>query len=318
MVSSSALLPVYEPQEEIPCPLCGERSNELVFCAHDALFGRPGEYRIVCCTGCGLRYVSPRPTLEALGAHYPNEYGIYQPMAELPAHLRALAERGSAYRWTKALRRLERAIGTVRPEMRIVDVGCGLNNDYLVALRRMRGVEGVAVDFKPEAAEYIREKLKMPVHAGTLEGARFESGSFDLVSMNEYLEHEPNPREVLAEARRITAPGGYVSIEVPYAEGLTARMFGSRWSQVDAPRHLIHFTGKTLADMLRRTGYELVHTETYAMPFMIGASVLTAMGRRTLGRPTFLDLWLASLFSLPFMPFLPLLHEYRFAVARAV
>src|SRR5215813_11395928 len=116
-LSSSALATVHEPQEEIPCPLCGERANKLVYSAHDALFARPGEYRIVACSACGMRYVSPRPTLAALGAHYPIEYGIYQPMAELPSLLRALAERGTAYRWKRALRRLERVIGTVRPEM---------------------------------------------------------------------------------------------------------------------------------------------------------------------------------------------------------
>lgn len=317
-IGGSALTLANEPQEEVPCPVCGEPSKRLVFRAHDALFGKPGRYPIVECTACGMRYVSPRPTLEALGAHYPNEYGIYQPTAELPPHLRGMVEWLIAGRWKKALRRLERVIGTVRSDMKVVDVGCGLNNDYLVALRRMRGVTGVAVDFKPEAAAYIRDKLKMPVHAGTLHDAHFASGSFDLVSMNEYLEHEPHPREVLAEARRITAQGGYLSIEIPYADGFVARLFGSRWSQIDAPRHLVHFSRETLAEILRRTGYELVHTETYSVPFMIGCSMLTALGHRRLGLPTSLDFWLTWLLSAPLLPFLPFLNEYRFAVARAV
>ena len=316
--TSTALVPRYEPQEEVACPLCGERSHQLVFQARDVLFARPGEYRIVACSACELRYVSPRPTLDALGLHYPDEYGIYQPMEDLPKYLRTMAAHATATRWRKTLKRIEKVTGTLRPETRVVDVGSGLNNDFLIALQRMRGIQGVAVEFKTEAADYIRDKLHMQVSAGTLQDAHFPDASFDLVSMNEYLEHEPHPREVLLEARRITAKGGHISIEVPYVEGAAARMFGSRWSQVDAPRHLIHFTHKTLEDMLRRTGFELVHTETYSMPYMIGFSVLVALGRRTLGRPSFFDLWFAWLASLPFTPFLPWLDEYRFAIARAV
>jgi ubiquinone/menaquinone biosynthesis C-methylase UbiE len=228
-----------------------------------------------------------------------------------------MARKFSFLRWSESVERLERVTGRLQPGAKIVDVGCGLN-DYLVTVKSLRGVEGVGVDFKPELAAYARERLNMTVHAGTLQDAHFEGGTFDIVAMNEYLEHEPNPREILREARRITAPGGYLTIEVPCVESLPARLFGSCWSQVDAPRHLIHFTERTLTEMLRRTGWELVHTETFGIPYVIGFSVLQALGFRRLGRLSAFQRALAMLVSLPFILVAPFVNEFRFAVARAV
>jgi ubiquinone/menaquinone biosynthesis C-methylase UbiE len=317
MPATTAIELCSEPQETVPCPMCGEHSHHVVLHARDRLFARPGRYRIVSCTSCELRYLSPRPTLAALGTHYPSEYFIYQTPDALPAFTRPMVKTFTELRWRESLTRLERAIGRLQPATKVVDVGCGMN-DYLRVLRDSRGIEGVGVDFKPEVAAYVRDTLHMPVHAGTLHDAHFPDGSFDLVTMNEYLEHEPNPRDVLREARRITAKGGHLSIEIPCVESLPARVFGSRWSQVDAPRHLVHFTRKTLAAMLERTGYELVHTETFQIPYVIGLSVLQALGHRRLGRLNFMDRTLAMLATLPFIVVFPLLDEFRFAVARAV
>lgn len=317
MTQTSVIDLAHEAQEEVPCPLCGEHSPKLVMYARDRLFARPGAYSIVSCSVCELRYLSPRPTFEALGSHYPSDYFIYQTPEELPAFTRPMTRLFARHRWSESIARLEKVTGPLQPDTKVIDVGCGLN-DYLVTLQQLRGIQGVGIDFKPEAAAYVRDTLKMPVFAGTLQDAKFADGAFDIVTMNEYLEHEPSPREVLREARRITAKGGHLSIEIPCVESLPARVFGSRWSQVDAPRHLIHFTHKTLADMLRRSGYELVHTETFSLPYVIGLSVLQALGHRRLGRLTFMDRTLAMLAALPFILVFPFVDEFRFAVARAV
>jgi len=317
MIATSTIQLATEPQDDVPCPLCGELERELVLLARDRLFGRPGNYRVVSCRACDLRYLSPRPSLAALGEHYPSDYFIYQTPDALPAFTRPMVRMFTKLRWRESLTRLERTTGRLPASAKVLDVGCGLN-DYLVTLRELRGIDGVGIDFKPEVAAYVRETLQMQVHSGTLCDAGFPDAAFDLVTMNEYLEHEPNPREVLAEARRITVPGGYLALEIPCVESIPARVFGSRWSQVDAPRHLIHFTRKTLTAMLERTGFELVSTETFQIPYVIGLSVLQAFGHRRLGRLGFWDRSLAMLATLPFIPFVPLLDEFRFAVARAV
>jgi ubiquinone/menaquinone biosynthesis C-methylase UbiE len=306
-----------EPREEIDCPLCGARKPAREFVARDRLFWRPGTYDIVRCADCSMRYVSPRPTLEALGAHYPEDYFIYKKPEDEPAWIRPLVRVLDGMHYKGVARRIERVIGRIRPDMKIVDVGCGMNS-LLAAVKELRGCEGIGVDFKPEVAAYVRDVRKMPCVAGTLEQAKFEDASFDLVTMNEYLEHEPFPRQVLREARRITKPGGHVSIEVPFSDGLPARMFGRLWSQIDAPRHLMHFTKQTISDMLARSGYQVVKINTFQIPIVLGYSVMQCFGARQFGGPTVLDSGVALLVSLPFYLAYPWMDEFMHVVARAV
>lgn len=313
---SSLLRRCDEPQEEPSCPVCEERAQELVMRARDRLFGRPGEYGVVRCTSCSTRYLSPRPTLEALGVHYPDDYFVYLTPDRMPALMRPLMAWLGRRRWLAYIRRFERALGRFSPGTQIVDVGCGQNH-FLATLRDVRGCQGIGVDFKPEMAAYVRDTLGMPVVEGTLHTAGFGAAQFDVVTMSEYLEHEPDPKGVLREARRILKPGGHVAIEIPFVEGVPAKLFGARWSQIDAPRHLNYFTRETLSLLLQRTGFRLVHTRTFQVPFNLGMSVLQAFGATHIGRLGLLESGLAVLSSLPFLLVYPLMDEFMFAVARA-
>lgn len=306
-----------EAQEEIDCPLCGAHKPILDLVARDRLFWRPGTYNIVRCAECSMRYVSPRPTLTALGAHYPENYFIYKKPEDDPAWLRPFVRWLDNAHYRAVLARIESVIGEIMPEMKLVDVGCGMNL-LLANAKELRGCEGIGVDFKPEVAAYVRDVRKMPCVDGTLEQAHFADASFDLVTMNEYLEHEPYPGAVLREARRITKPGGHISIEVPFSDGLPARMFGKFWSQVDAPRHLMHFTKPTITEMLRRAGYEVVRIKTFQVPIVLGFSVMQCLGARHYAGPTFTDAVLATLVSLPFYLAYPWMDEFMHVVARAV
>jgi hypothetical protein len=108
-----------------------------------------------------------------------------------------------------------------------------------------------------------------------------------------------------------------LAVEIPYIEGVPARLFGSRWSQVDAPRHLSYFTRDTLAVLLERCGYRLVATQTFQMPLLIGVSVLQALGATHVGRMGLIESTLTAAAALPFLPVYPLMDEFMFAVAEA-
>ncbi|HTU63155.1 MAG TPA: methyltransferase domain-containing protein [Polyangiales bacterium] len=301
--------------EEPPCPVCGANEPELVMPVSDRLFGKPGEYGLVSCRECSARYLCPRAGPEALAAHYPDDYFIYMTPDKAHPLLRPILARLGRSRWLAYIRRFERAVGRFDASCQIVDVGCGQNN-FLATLRDVRGCQGIGVDFKPEMSAFVRDALGMEVFAGTLQQARFADGKFDVVTMSEYLEHEPDPPGVLSEAHRITKRGGHVAIEIPFIEGVPAKLFGSRWSQID-PRHLSYFTRDTLARLLERTGFKLLHTETFQMPFNLGMSVLQACGLRNIGRMGIVESTLMAATSLPFLLAYPWMDEFMFAIARA-
>jgi SAM-dependent methyltransferase len=211
---------------------------------------------------------------------------------------------------------VERVIGKIPAEARVVDVGCGMN-ELLVRLQRDRACTGLAVDLSPEAVNYIHGSLKMPVVHGTLHDAKLAADTFDLVTMNQFLEHELDPRAILTEARRISKKGAHIVVEVPYSAGIPARLFGTYWSQRDVPRHLAFYTPDTLRDLLARCGYEVIHAEPFGVPFSAGISVLQALGFTKLGRLRPLDMLMIMLVGVPLLPFFPFLREFMLVVARA-
>lgn len=305
-----------EPQEDIACPLCNSTERDTVLVGSDLLFNLPGRYPLVQCKGCGLKYVNPRPTPEALGRHYPKEYFGYEKPEEAPWFLRWLLlgfARGIAMR---RINYIEAVTGTIKPDQAIVDVGCGVNG-LLRTLKEVRGVSGLGVDFKEEVVDYVRNTLKMDIVQGTLKDAGFQDGQFDLMTLLEYIEHEPDTRAVLTEARRVIKKGGHLAIEIPDPSGWVARTFGRFWWNLDVPRHLTFFDADTLGKMLDQCGFELVSVKPFTLPVYIGASVLQALGLRHWNENKRWVPMVAGILGIPFIPFQPLLPEFLFAVARA-
>jgi len=305
-----------EPLEATPCPLCGADDFQVVRWGRDRLFGAPGRFRIVRCRRCSLCYLNPRPAGAALLEHYPPRYFCYWPVGSrwVP---KPLAMGGYRRRVNRArIRYIERYTGRLGPQTRVLDVGCG-TNAFCYHLERARGCQTWGLDINQDVVRFVRDRLGMRAVAGTLFDAEFECDGFDLVTMWAYLEHEPRPLEALRRTRQLTRPGGVLVMEIPNIECLPARLFGSRWTQLDLPRHLVFFSPATIADMLGRAGYEVLAIDKVHQRWMLGLSILHALGHRWLGRMTILDKLLIGLVSLPLLPAGPFLPEFLHVVARA-
>ena len=192
-------------------------------------------------------YVNPRPTFASLGAHYPDDYFCYVSADDSAPLLRPIIKSlARGFPPFVASSSSRRPSGASSRRWRILDVGCGLNELLLRDRSKERGAVGTGVDMKDTMVARSREKLGMPIVHGTLESAHFDTGKFDLVTMIEYLEHELNPSNVLAESRRVLKTGGHVAIEIPFPGGWPARKFKNRWANLDVPRHLVFFDKETL------------------------------------------------------------------------
>jgi SAM-dependent methyltransferase len=95
---------------------------------------------------------------------------------------------------------------------RILDVGCGLGM-YVSQLRQFSDqVYGVDVDHEKvaQASRWLPNLQVSPA-----ERLPFEDESFDVVLLNEVLEHVEDDRRAIREAYRVLAPGGHFLIYAP-------------------------------------------------------------------------------------------------------
>lgn len=96
---------------------------------------------------------------------------------------------------------------------RILDIGCGLGM-YVEQFRRFSDrVVGMDVD-APRVAEGLRRGIPNLL-LGAGEHLPFATGCFDVIVLNEVIEHVLDDRETLREACRILRPGGRIVIYAP-------------------------------------------------------------------------------------------------------
>ena len=177
--------------------------------------------------------------------------------------------------------RLRRAhdIMALAPRGRVLDVGCG--RGIMLALLKRAGWEVVGTQVSKNAAAYARDTLGIEVIEGDLHAAQFPSGSFNVVTLYQVLEHLPNPSAYLNEIHRLLKPGGWFILDVPNAGGFEARHFGCAWLGWDPPRHLYHFTPEVLTAAAERRGFRVVTTRFFSLeygPFTLLQSSLNALG----------------------------------------
>jgi SAM-dependent methyltransferase len=235
--------------EEPDCLLCGNRQREVVVRAYDN--AAPDDwhrYTVVRCVACGLCFTSPRPSPELIGKFYPDWYEPHQSPSECrspPWWSRLAARLG----WQVRPRRILPWHGRGR----LLDFGCG-GGSFLQRMHRL-GWEVTGLDISPPAIERIRTQFHLRAMVGSLPHPELVSGSFDVVTMWQSLEHVHNPRAALRATHQLLTPGGRLLIAVPNIAGLPFRWFGPTWYALDLPRHLTHFTPSTLCMMLQQCGF---------------------------------------------------------------
>jgi 2-polyprenyl-3-methyl-5-hydroxy-6-metoxy-1,4-benzoquinol methylase len=237
------------PAEHVRCNLCGKDETERVL--------RKNEFDIVRCRGCGLTYVTPRPDAAALTALYSDERYYRNLNASpfgYPDYLgeRWLLERLVVRRLAEIERRLDTRGG------RLLDVGCATG--VLVEAARRRGWTAVGVDVSTFAAAQCHAR-GLDVRLGDLSTADLPDDHFDVVVLDDTIEHIADPGRVLDDIRRVLRPGGLLTLNTPNEGGWLRRLMGKHWFHCKPPEHLYYFTPRTLRALLDRHGFHRIETQ---------------------------------------------------------
>ena len=251
------------------CNLCGSEKNKFILKSKDRNHKTSAKYfRLVKCKICGLVFIDPPPTEKEITNSYPRNY--------LP-HLEE-----------KAIGKHEEPITRVDSGVkRFLDFGCGSGKllDYQKSKHPNWAFYGLEIN--ANACE-IAQKKGFNVFCGALEKAPYEKNFFDLIIARHVLEHMPDPRNTLSRLYDLLKPGGEISITLPNISGLSIKLFKSYAFQLELPRHLYHFSPKTLEAMLRKENFEIQKVKFDGSPKVLARSIGFLLGRSWINPPSLL------------------------------
>ena len=244
--------------ESVPCILCGSGDVHVLQAAkydvsspqHTDLartFSSSSDerltHRLVACARCGLQYVSPRPRVDAVLESYAagsDEQFVSQ-------------ARGREITFGKCLEIIEPIWN--RPPGRLLDIGTGGGSFPHIASKRGWQVEGC----EPNRwlCEWALKNYGIQIRAGTVFEQHYATGSFDLVTLWDVLEHTADPKAEISETYRLLKNSGLLVINYPDIGSWIARLMGRSWVFL-LDVHLYYFTRTTIGKLLDDAGFDTV------------------------------------------------------------
>ena len=284
--------------EHIHCALCGSSDWDVLIISQDKNYRVQGTFQAVQCRNCSLIYQNPRPTIETVGLCYPQNYGPHQKainvnelhdsaffrwkehIKEIVADLYFFNNNQSSNIWERIEffpfyihSRFFRLVVLPNPEREscVLDIGCG-NGNFLAEMKR-KGWQVWGVEPDAKASSLANDLLDNRVKTSIFTTGLFPPNSFDLITMWHVLEHIPDPTSAFFEVTRLLKPGGIFVSMVPNIASLEFLVFKENWLLLDLPRHLFHFTPKTIHGFSTKLGLQLVKIDFHIERRTLEASI---------------------------------------------
>ncbi len=154
-----------------------------------------------------------------------------------------------------------------------VDVGSGTG--FFLSRLKKKGWSVVGIEPNQKAREYA--KSKDIDHAKELKDLKI--GSQDLVTFWHSLEHMYKLKETLLQAKKALKNKGILLVACPNYTSWDANYYKEDWAAWDVPRHLQHFSPKSLKTLLEPAGF----VQLQKTPLLLDAFYISIMSESQKG-----------------------------------
>lgn len=231
---------------------CGSGSCQAQF--------RTSEFGLVRCVACGCYRIDPPPISgdDEAAAFYT---GYYERPKTVCA-TKPVATRSSRF-W-----QVVRADASLEHTgQRVADIGCG-EGHLCSELRRAGWPMVIGVDVSRARVERARKLYPDgEFYDRPLELTDVPQASFDLIIMDNVIEHLPEPATMLRTLRRYLKPQGRIVVITPNMTSGHFKLLGRRWTPELAPHaHIYLFTPPSLHLLLSNAGFVVDSVGSFHLP----------------------------------------------------
>jgi 2-polyprenyl-3-methyl-5-hydroxy-6-metoxy-1,4-benzoquinol methylase len=231
----------------VSCPVCLESAFIPFIQCKDYSISKE-VFNTVKCISCDFVFTNPRPDKNEIAAYYQSD--IY-----ISHH----ANKGGFIPWVYRMIRDKQFVDKTdiikshfSAPVSILDIGCG-TGDFLNYCRNL-GWETIGVEPDEDARKQVAEKN---IQVYDLDYLNTTNNKYDVITMWHVLEHVHNLTERLNQLKNLLKENGIIIIAVPNHMSIDAKYYKEYWAAYDLPRHLSHFSQKTITNLFQRFSFNL-------------------------------------------------------------
>jgi len=208
-------------------------------------------FTITKCVNCGFLFTNPRPLEKDSYTYYQSETYI--------SH--SNTDKGLINRLYKGIRNysLNKKIKLIKKYFNsgsVLDIGCGTGH-FLNQLS-INGFKVHGIELGDEARKFATMTFGLSVDPG-LDKLDQHLNHYDIITMWHVLEHVYTLDHYIKRIRSLLSENGILIVAVPNPDSYDAKYYKEFWAAYDLPRHLYHFTKKTIHLLFSKHQFEILN-----------------------------------------------------------
>jgi 2-polyprenyl-3-methyl-5-hydroxy-6-metoxy-1,4-benzoquinol methylase len=232
--------------EQHQCKLCASWGDDNAALKQ---IGGVGTYPLLKCDSCSIEMIYPQPDDATLANIYTQQYYNAWGLQED----KELVGKMKRSTFSKLLKKLK-----VHPQATLLD--CGAATGFLMECARSRGASVYGIELSEFGADSIAKTFGQDrVFRGQIEDSSFadvSEGTFDIITMTDFIEHTRDPISVLKKAHSLLARNGRLLITTPNASSFSRKVMGKYWPHYKL-EHLYYFSPQNLNKLLEHLGFQI-------------------------------------------------------------
>ncbi len=225
------------------CPVCGSNSIYPIMEVHDFSVTQQ-LFSLVECRECRVRVTQDAPTASGASLYYQfDDYISHTNTARGLINKTYQLVRKFTLRQKRKL--IEKNSGCTAGHL--LDLGCGTG--AFAATMQRAGWQVTALEPDAGARKVALQQFGVTA-MDTAEFYQLPAGHFDVITLWHVLEHMHDLRNVMQQLQKLLKPQGVLFIAVPNYTSHDAASFQHHWAAYDVPRHLYHFSPRSMQQLL--------------------------------------------------------------------
>ena len=233
------------------CPVCNHSNPQIAIDSQDFSLTQ-NSFSIAHCSNCSVRYTSPQPGQDEIGQYYKFiEYISHTDVKEgwmnRLYHLIRTKTLAQKTNWIQSL--------FTGHKGHLLDIGAGTGAFVNAMQQKAWKVTGLEPDAATRDKAFENYKLQL-LSTDTI--FDLPNNEYEVITMWHVLEHVHALKPYLNQCFKSLKQNGRLIIAVPNYTSFDAKYYKKYWAAYDLPRHLYHFSPKSINTLLNEIGFELV------------------------------------------------------------